>query len=219
MTLDSAAIERCVGRGRRQMKAASPGRCSRSCTRCRTSSAACRAEPVPLIADALNLSRAEVHGVVSFYHHFREQPRRAAHASQLCRAEACQVDEWRRARGVRASSGCGVDFGETRADGTVTLEAVYCLGNCACAPSAMIDGQSARQRRRAGASTMSPKAGACPNERARHDHRIRAGRCRRACRWARMPSPRELRAGVPRGASCRFASCATARAACTGSSR
>ena len=96
-------------------------------------------EAVPLIADGLNLSRAEVHGVISFYHHFRERsPGR--HVVQLCRAEACQsmnsraLEEFVRGR-------LRVDFGETTADGRVTLEAVYCLGNCACAPSMMVDGQ------------------------------------------------------------------------------
>ena len=96
-------------------------------------------EAVPLIADGLNLSRAEVHGVVSFYHHFREQsPGR--YVVQLCRAEACQsmnshaLEEFVRGR-------LRVNFGETTADGRVTLEAVYCLGNCACAPSMMVNGQ------------------------------------------------------------------------------
>ena len=94
---------------------------------------------VPLIADGLNLSRAEVHGVISFYHHFRERsPGR--HVEQLCRAEACQsmnsraLEEFVRGR-------LHVNFGETTADGRVTLEAVYCLGNCACAPSMMVNGQ------------------------------------------------------------------------------
>jgi formate dehydrogenase subunit gamma len=94
---------------------------------------------VPLIADGLNLSRAEVHGVVSFYHHFREQaPGR--YVVQLCRAEACQsmnshaLEEFVRER-------LRIGFGETTADGRVTLEAVYCLGNCACAPSMMVNGE------------------------------------------------------------------------------
>ncbi len=105
----------------------------------RTSSAACQPEAVPLIADGLNLSRAEVHGVISFYHHFRERsPGR--YVVQLCRAEACQsmnshaLEEFVRGR-------LRVNFGETTPDGRVTLEAVYCLGNCACAPSMMINGQ------------------------------------------------------------------------------
>lgn len=97
------------------------------------------AEAVPLIADALNVSRAEVHGVVSFYHHFRERaPGR--YVVQVCRAEACQSMNAeaveRRAREV-----LGLDFGQTTADGRVTLEAVYCLGNCACAPSLMVNGE------------------------------------------------------------------------------
>lgn len=96
-------------------------------------------DSVPLIASALNLSRAEVHGVVSFYHHFRERPA-GQHTIQLCRAEACQAMNGE-ALAAFARRRLGVDFGETRSDGKVTLESVYCLGNCACAPSAMIDGQ------------------------------------------------------------------------------
>lgn len=97
------------------------------------------ADAVPLIADALNLSRAEVHGVVSFYHHFRERPAGRCRV-QLCRAEACkamQGDEL----AAFAVKHLGVNFGETRADGAVTLDSVYCLGNCACAPSVMLNGQ------------------------------------------------------------------------------
>ena len=96
-------------------------------------------EAVPLIAEALNLSRAEVHGVVSFYHHFRKRPA-GQHTIQLCRAEACQAMNGN-ALAEFAKRRLQLDFGQTRADGKVTLEAVYCLGNCACAPSAMIDGQ------------------------------------------------------------------------------
>jgi formate dehydrogenase subunit gamma len=96
-------------------------------------------ESVPLIADALNLSRAEVHGVISFYHHFRSSA--PGHCVvQVCCAEACKAvrgDEI--ADAVRKR--LGIDFGETRADGSATLEAVYCLGNCACAPSVVIGGQ------------------------------------------------------------------------------
>jgi formate dehydrogenase subunit gamma len=97
------------------------------------------AESVPLIADALNLSRAEVHGVVSFYHHFRESPA-GRHTLKLCRAEACQSMN-SDALAEFAKRRLRIGFGETRADGLVTLDAVYCLGNCACAPSAMIDGE------------------------------------------------------------------------------
>ncbi|MEZ5520150.1 MAG: formate dehydrogenase subunit gamma [Dokdonella sp.] len=92
---------------------------------------------VPVIAHALNLSRAEVHGVISFYHHFRSvAPGR--HVLRLCRAEACQAMG---ARGLEAHlrARLGIGFNETTADGTLTLEPVYCLGNCACAPSAMLD--------------------------------------------------------------------------------
>jgi formate dehydrogenase subunit gamma len=96
-------------------------------------------EAVPLLADALNLSRAEVHGVVSFYHHFRERPA-GQHTIQLCRAEACQAMNGD-ALADFTKQRLQIEFGQTRADGKVTLEAVYCLGNCACAPSAMIDGQ------------------------------------------------------------------------------
>ena len=96
-------------------------------------------EAVPLIADALNLSRAEVHGVVSFYHHFRDQPA-GQHTIALCRAEACQAMNGN-ALADFAKRRLQLDFGQTREDGKVTLDAVYCLGNCACAPSAMIDGQ------------------------------------------------------------------------------
>ena len=94
---------------------------------------------VPLIATALNLSRAEVHGVISFYHHFRSvAPGR--HVLQLCRAEACQAMGARQLE-AHVCARLGIGFNETSADGAVTLAAVYCLGNCACAPSAMLDEQ------------------------------------------------------------------------------
>ena len=97
------------------------------------------AEAVEPIATALNLSRAEVHGVISFYHHFREAaPGR--YVVQLCRAEACQSMN-SLATEARARELLGVDFGGTTPDGKVTLEAVYCLGNCACAPSMMVNGE------------------------------------------------------------------------------
>ncbi len=93
---------------------------------------------IPMLAQALNLSRAEVHGVVSFYHDFRRAPP-GRHVVKLCQAEACQAMGCRDlARHVEAR--LGVSLGETTTDGRVTVEPVYCLGLCATAPSAMIDG-------------------------------------------------------------------------------
>jgi len=94
---------------------------------------------VPAIAHALNRSRAEVHGVLSFYHWFRTTPP-GRHVIHLCRAEACQA-MGARALEAHAKQKLGVDFHGTTADGAFTLEPVYCLGNCACSPSLMIDGE------------------------------------------------------------------------------
>jgi formate dehydrogenase subunit gamma len=94
---------------------------------------------IPVLADALNLSRAEVHGVVTFYHDFRRKPA-GRHVLKLCRAEACQ-SMGGEAIVKRAEDRLGVPCGETSADGRVTLEPTYCLGLCATAPSAMIDGR------------------------------------------------------------------------------
>lgn len=97
------------------------------------------AQAVPQIAEALNLSRAEVHGVVSFYHDFRDAPP-GRHLVRLCRGEACQAmggDAAARA----LLSGLGLGWGETSADGEVTVEPVYCLGLCAVAPAALVDGE------------------------------------------------------------------------------
>ena len=96
-------------------------------------------ELLPTIADALNLTRAEVYGVVSFYHDYRENPP-GRHVLKLCRAEACQ-SMGGDAIAERMQDLLGVKFGETAADGSVTLEEVYCLGLCACSPSAMLDGE------------------------------------------------------------------------------
>lgn len=94
---------------------------------------------VPVIADALNLSRAEVHGVVTFYHDFRRGiPGR--HVLKICRAEACQA-AGADALAARAEGRLGVKMGDTTADGRVTLEPVYCLGLCSVSPSAMLDGK------------------------------------------------------------------------------
>lgn len=92
----------------------------------------------PMIAAALNLSRAEVHGVVSFYHDFRAAPA-GRHVIKLCRAEACQsMGSESLHRGVLDR--LGIALGETTRDGQVTVEAVYCLGLCATAPAALVDG-------------------------------------------------------------------------------
>jgi formate dehydrogenase subunit gamma len=92
---------------------------------------------VPIIAKGLNLSRAEVHGVISFYHDFKTTPV-GRHTVQVCRAEACQSMGSRQLE-AHAKQTLGIDYGETTADGAVTLEPVYCLGNCACSPSVRID--------------------------------------------------------------------------------
>src|SRR4029453_17424585 len=97
------------------------------------------AEAVPMIAQALNLTRADVHGIVSFYHDFRrELPGR--HVLRLCRAEACQAMGGD-ALAARALARLGIGWGETSREGRVTVEAVYCLGLCACSPAALLDGQ------------------------------------------------------------------------------
>jgi formate dehydrogenase subunit gamma len=94
---------------------------------------------VAIIAEALNLSRAEVHGVVTFYHDFRQEPA-GRHVLKLCRAEACQAAGGD-ALAARAEERLGVRFGGTTKDGRVRLEPVYCLGLCSVSPSAMIDGR------------------------------------------------------------------------------
>lgn len=96
-------------------------------------------EAVRMIAQALNLSRAEMHGVVTFYHDFRRKPA-GVHVLKLCQAEACQ-SLGARALAQQASSKLGVAMGETTPDARVTLEPVYCLGLCATAPAAMLDGR------------------------------------------------------------------------------
>jgi formate dehydrogenase subunit gamma len=94
---------------------------------------------VQLVADALNLSRAEVHGVVSFYHDFRDTPL-GGHVLKLCRAEACQ-SMGAETIADAARERLQIDWNETTPDGRVTLEPVFCLGLCACAPAAMLDGR------------------------------------------------------------------------------
>jgi formate dehydrogenase subunit gamma len=96
-------------------------------------------EALPIVAHALNLTRAEVYGVVSFYHDFREAPA-GRRVVKLCRAEACQS-----MGGVALAEAVlkhfRVGWGETTADGAVTIEPVYCLGLCSVAPSALVDGE------------------------------------------------------------------------------
>lgn len=93
-------------------------------------------ESVPMIADELNLSRAEVHGVITYYHHFRQHPA-GRHVVQICRAEACQA-RGADALAAHARQALGCDFHQTTPDGAVTLEPVYCLGHCAVGPNIAI---------------------------------------------------------------------------------
>src|SRR6185312_15535834 len=97
------------------------------------------AEALPVIAKALNISRADVYGVFSFYHDYRDHPA-GRHVLKVCRAESCQAmggDEM----ADRLREALGVDWHQTSKDGAVTLEPVYCLGLCACSPSAMLNGE------------------------------------------------------------------------------
>ena len=138
MSADAEKLSRCVSSAVSRF-AAQPGPLLEILHAVQNELGCVPAAAVPLIAEALNLSRAEVHGVISFYHHFREHSA-GRYVVQLCRAEACQsmnaqaVEEFTKRR-------LGIEFGETTADGRVTLEAVYCLGNCACAPAMMVNGE------------------------------------------------------------------------------
>jgi len=96
-------------------------------------------DALPIIANGLNLSRAEVHGVVSFYHWFRQE-KPGEHVIHVCRAEACQ-SRGSAALEAHAKIKLGVEYHGTTADGRYTLEPVYCLGNCALSPAVMIDGE------------------------------------------------------------------------------
>ncbi len=96
-------------------------------------------EALPIIAKDLNISRAEVHGVMSFYHDFREKPA-GQHIVKLCRAEACQAVGADRVA-AHAIKSLGTDWHGTTADGKITLEPIFCLGLCACGPAAIVDGK------------------------------------------------------------------------------
>ena len=94
-------------------------------------------ESVGQMADALNLTKAEVHGVVSFYHDFRKTPA-GRHVVKICRAEACQ-SMGGNALAADTLAKLGIDWNGTTPNGAVTVEPVFCLGMCACAPAAMVD--------------------------------------------------------------------------------
>ena len=94
---------------------------------------------IPLIAEALNISKAEVHGVIGFYHDFRHTPP-GRHRLKMCRAESCQSMGCDRVI-AHVEKRLGAKLGETTADGSFTLDAVYCLGNCALSPAMMLDGK------------------------------------------------------------------------------
>ena len=96
-------------------------------------------EAVALVAEGLNVSRADVHGVVTFYHYFRHEPP-GRHTIHICRAESCQAMNGA-ALESHAKAKLGVDFHQTTGSGAFTLEPVYCLGNCACSPAVMVDGE------------------------------------------------------------------------------
>jgi formate dehydrogenase subunit gamma len=96
-------------------------------------------DSIALVADILNLSRAEVHGVVSFYHDFRHEPP-GRNVVRVCRAESCQAMD-AAALAEHIQHRLGIGFGQTTSDGAFTLDAVYCLGNCACSPAVMINGE------------------------------------------------------------------------------
>lgn len=96
-------------------------------------------DALPVVAEALNISRAEVHGVVSFYHDYRSHPA-GRHVLKLCQAESCQ-SMGSDAIAAKLKQLLGIGFHETTRDGSVTLEPVYCLGLCACSPAAMLDGE------------------------------------------------------------------------------
>lgn len=96
-------------------------------------------QAVPLIADALNLSRAEVHGVVTFYHDFRHEPA-GRHVLKLCRGEACQ-SMGSEALAAEILRKLGIAWNGTTSDREFTVEPVYCLGLCASSPSALLDGE------------------------------------------------------------------------------
>jgi formate dehydrogenase subunit gamma len=114
------------------------------------------AEAIPVLAEELNLSRADVHGVVSFYHDFRSAPAGRT-TVRICRGEACQsVGAERLVSHVRET--CGMSLGETRYDGSVTVEQVFCLGNCALGPAVQVNGRLRGRLDEAGLSAILDEA-------------------------------------------------------------
>jgi formate dehydrogenase subunit gamma len=96
-------------------------------------------EAYPIISKAYNLSIAEIHGFITFYHHFRTQPA-GKNVLQICRAESCQAMGSEEIE-TYCKSALGIDYHETTDDNLITLEPIYCLGNCACSPAVMINNQ------------------------------------------------------------------------------
>lgn len=113
---------------------------------------------VALIADALNISRAELHGVMSFYHDFREVPA-GHHVVKICRAEACQAVGGK-ALAEATLAKLGLEWHGTTANGAVTIEPVYCLGLCACGPAAMVDDKVVGRMDEARMAALLQEAGA-----------------------------------------------------------
>jgi len=109
-------------------------------------------EAVPMVASALNVSRAEMHGIVTFYHDFREEPA-GEHVVKVCRAESCQSRGGREI-GDRIAALLGLKWYETSSDGRVTLEPVYCLGLCTMGPNAMVDGKPVARIDKVGAARL-----------------------------------------------------------------
>jgi formate dehydrogenase subunit gamma len=117
-------------------------------------------DAVPRIAHALNLSQADVHGVITFYHDFRSSPP-GRHVLKLCRAEACQA-MGSEALAAHLTKRLGIAWKETSPDGALTIEPVYCLGNCALSPAMMLDG---KLRGRVTAAVLDETIAACRRDR------------------------------------------------------
>ena len=113
---------------------------------------------VPMIADALNITKAELHGVMSFYHDFREVPA-GRHVVKICRAEACQAVGGKALADATLAK-LGLEWHGTTANGAVTIEPVYCLGLCACGPAAMVDDKVVGRVDEARMTTLLEEAGA-----------------------------------------------------------